>query len=327
MPALEPRVLIDALGRRLDYLRLSVTARCNFRCSYCLPAGCAQAEDGGPLSLDEIDRLVGAFSSLGFWKVRLTGGEPTLRGDIVEMVGRIARTPGIRRVGMTTNGYRLASIARELSQAGLRSLNVSVDSLDAGRFAELTGRPLLGPVLRGVDEAIAAGIPQVKVNVVLLAGTSRAEIDRFIGWTRASPITVRFIELMEATGDAAFFARNHVAVAHVERLLATDGWGRLPRLDGQGPAIEFAREGYAGRVGIIGPSRSEACARCNRLRVSSAGELRLCLFDRRAIPLRHLLREDTPASALRNALRAAVRDKPAAFPDAPVRASLSLIGG
>src|SRR5689334_19815604 len=179
----EGRHLIDAFGRRLDYLRLSITDRCNFRCSYCLPGGCSSVAGARPLSAGEIDRLVRVFAELGVWKVRLTGGEPTLRQDLVEIVRRVATTPGVRHVGMTTNGHRLASMVRDLAEGGLTCLNVSLDSLDPGRFAAITGRSLLAQVLAGIEGAIAVGIPHIKVNVVLLAGTDGTEVDRFLAWT------------------------------------------------------------------------------------------------------------------------------------------------
>ncbi|HTN51130.1 MAG TPA: GTP 3',8-cyclase MoaA, partial [Anaeromyxobacter sp.] len=309
----------------------SVTERCNFRCTYCLPGGCPAAAGAPPLSVEEIDRLVGAFAVLGFWKVRITGGEPTLRGDVVEIVRRVAATPGVRHVGMTTNGYRLRSIAGDLARAGLTCLNVSVDSLDPERFAAITGTPLLPRVLEGVEAAMAAGIPRLKVNAVLLAGTDGAEVDRFLAWTREAPVTVRFIELMEVGADPAWFARNHVPAAELERLLQDRGWSRLPRGEGEGPATNYGKAGHPGRVGIIAPSRHDACARCNRLRVSSGGRLRLCLFDRREVPLRPLLGSDAQRGALTGAIRAAVGAKPASHPvargGARALSSLSAIGG
>jgi cyclic pyranopterin phosphate synthase len=264
-----------------------------------------------PLTVPEIDRLVRGFAELGFWRVRLTGGEPTLRKDILEIVARVAATPGVRHVGMTTNGYRLKTLARDLAEAGLNCLNVSVDSLDPVRFASITGCSRLEDVVGGVEAAIAAGIPRIKVNAVLLAGTDGAALDRFLAWARDAPLAIRFIELMETGGDPAFFARNHVPAAEMERLLAERGWTRLPRAEGEGPAAEYGHPGHRGRIGIIAPYEKGFCKTCNRLRVSASGNLKLCLFADREVPLRHLLRSDEQREELVAAIRTAVGAKPA----------------
>ncbi len=304
--------LLDGFGRRLDYLRLSVTERCNFACAYCAPQGCPRAPGGeAPLSADEVGRLLAGFGAMGFAKVRLTGGEPTLRPDLVELVARAAATPGVRHVGLTTNGSRLAGLAADLAEAGLTCLNVSVDSLDPERFAAITHRAGLAQVLAGVEAAKAAGIPRIKVNAVLLRGTGEAEVDRFLDWAGAAAVTVRFIELMETGDDPAFFAREHVPAAAIEALLTARGWRRLPRREGDGPAEDWGRPGQPGRVGVIAPYRHGFCAACNRLRVSAAGALRLCLFADRTVSLRHLLQSDDQRPALVAAVRGAVGAKPA----------------
>jgi len=331
-PTAEGPRLLDGFGRHLDYLRLSVTERCNFACAYCLPHGCPRSAVGdAPLSAPEVERLVRGFAALGFRKVRLTGGEPTLRPDLVELVERTARVPGIRHVGLTTNGSRLAALAADLGEAGLTCLNVSVDSLDPARFAAITHRAGLAQVLAGVEAALAAGIPRIKVNAVLLKGTDAAEVDRFLDWARGAAVTVRFIELME-TGDApAFFAANHVPAAEIERLLAERGWRRQPHRPGDGPAVEHALPGHPGRIGVIAPYRHGFCEDCNRLRVSAAGALRLCLFADRSVPLRHLLQADAQRDALAEAVRVAVGAKPASHRLAERRTgdvrSLATIGG
>ena len=222
------RKLRDSLGRDLHYLRLSVTDRCNFRCVYCLPNGCPKAPEDQPLSLAEISRLVRAFAGLGFWKVRLTGGEPTLRPDIVKVVEHVAGTPGIGRVGLTTNGHRLAALTSELREAGLKSLNVSLDSLDPRRFREITGSSRLAGIVAGIDAALAAGIPSVKVNVVLLRGMDDRELGRFLAWTRTQPLTVRFIELMETGENGAVFRRARLPAAEVREQARAPGLDEAP---------------------------------------------------------------------------------------------------
>jgi GTP 3',8-cyclase len=304
------RTLRDALGRDLHYLRLSVTDRCNFKCVYCLPNGCPRGSGEEPLSLAEIDHLVRGFAALGFWKVRLTGGEPTLRPDIVEIVRRIARTPGIRRVGLTTNGYRLDSLAGALKDAGLTSLNVSVDSLDPERFREITGTDRLQRVVAGVEEALTAGIPSVKVNAVLLRGMEDAELLRFLSWTEWTPLTVRFIELMQTGDNAVLFGRARLPASEVREKLERLGFRKLPRDAGDGPATNYGRRGHAGRVGLISAYADGFCDSCNRLRVSSVGDLKLCLFGDGKLSLRPLLREGR-REALMDLVEAAVTRKPA----------------
>ena len=324
------RGLRDAFGRNLHYLRLSVTDRCNFRCVYCLPQGCPSRGAGAPLSLDEIGRLVRGVAGLGFWKVRLTGGEPTIRADICEVVRAVAGTPGIRRVGLTTNGYRLADIAAELRGAGLTTINVSVDSLDPERFQRITGSRGLDRVTRGIEAALSAGIA-VKVNAVLLQGMDDDELGRFLAWTRAAPLTIRFIELMETGDNGALFRQERLPASVVRERLAELGWTRLPRDPGDGPATNYGHPQHVGRAGIISAYSAGFCDSCNRLRVSSVGDLRLCLFGEQTVPLRPLLQSDASEDALRERIEAAVTAKPAAHQLAVGRcgptANLAMTGG
>jgi GTP 3',8-cyclase len=300
----------DGFGRQLQYLRLSVTDRCNFRCAYCLPEGCPKDSGEKPLTPGEIYRLVRAFAALGVWKVRLTGGEPTLRSDIGEIVRAVADVPGVRRIGLTTNGYRLAAIAAELREAGLASLNVSVDSLDPERFSRITGHGRLERILAGVEAALAAGTPSVKVNAVLLSGMDDRELDRFLEWTRRAPLTVRFIELMETGDNGEFFARNHVPADAIRRKLEERGWSRLERDASDGPAITFGHPAHLGKAGLIAPYSPGFCESCNRVRVSSIGDLHLCLFGNRPIPLRAYLQADHHRRDLMELVRSSIESKP-----------------
>jgi GTP 3',8-cyclase len=323
--------LHDGLGRRLEYLRLSVTDRCNFRCAYCLPDGCGEAPPAPPLSVAEIGRLVRAFAALGVWKVRLTGGEPTLRRDLADVVRTIAGVPGVRRIGLTTNGHRLAQNAADLRAAGLTSLNVSVDSLDPARFERITGSTRFEHVVAGVEAAVAAGFPSVKVNVVLLAGLDDAELDRFLAWTADRPLTVRFIELMQTGDNGAFFRRQHLPAEAIRRKLEARGWMPLARDASDGPAVVYGHAGHAGRAGLIAPYSPGFCDTCNRVRVSSAGALRLCLFGDREIPLRPLLQSDDSGVELAALIAASVRAKPATHHlregSSGTTATLAAIGG
>lgn len=304
--------LQDGFGRHLHYLRLSVTDRCNFQCAYCLPDGCQQGAGGEPLSVIEIGRLVRAFAELGVWKVRLTGGEPTTRGDVLGIIGAIAAVPGIRRIGLTTNGYRIAGLAPELRRAGLTSLNVSVDSLDPVRFERITGYPRLSRIVSGVEAAVDAGIPSVKVNVVLLRGMGDDELDRFLSWTADRALSVRFIELMQTADNVDYFRENHVDVDEIRVKLEERGWKRLERDSRDGPAVPFGHPAHQGKVGLIAPYAPGFCATCNRVRISSTGHLKLCLFGDRAIPLRPYLQSDGGQRELIAVIRASIAEKPAA---------------
>ncbi len=306
--------LQDAFGRRIHYVRLSVTEKCNFRCAYCLPHGCVTDAATGArspaLSLVEIERLVRAFAELGVWKVRLTGGEPTIRQDILEIAQQVAAVPGIRNVGLTTNGYRLLEVVPGLRAAGLVSLNVSVDSLDPERFARLTGGGRLEGIIAGVEAALASGIPTVKVNAVLIQGLCDHDFDRFLAWTRHLPLAVRFIELMQTGENRAFFEQNHLSAETLVKELGARGWARLPRDSSDGPATLYGHPAYTGKVGLIAPYSTGFCASCNRVRVSAQGNLKLCLFDGKEIPLRQLLQSEAERGDLVRLIESSIAAKP-----------------
>jgi cyclic pyranopterin phosphate synthase len=214
-------------------------------------------------------------------------------------------------VGLTTNGHRLDALAPVLRASGLTSINVSLDSLDPERFRAVTGGARMDRVVAGIEAALAAGIPVVKVNVVLLRGLEEAEVVRFLGWTREVPLRVRFIELMETADNRALFARARLEAGAVRRLLAERGWTRLARTGLDGPAVEYGHPDHAGLAGIISAYDDGFCDGCNRLRVTSQGALRPCLFGEEDVPLRPLLGSDADRGALVARIRAAVAAKPA----------------
>lgn len=323
--------LHDPFGRRFEYLRLSVTDACNFKCVYCLPRGFrAVPGAASPLAASEIERLLTGFAALGVFKVRLTGGEPTLRPDVVDLVERAAAVPGIRRVALSTNGYRLDTLAGPLADAGLSQLNVSVDHLDPVGFAGVTGKALLHRVIGGIDTALARGLT-VKVNVVRLGGLNDDAVDAFIDWVRDTPVAVRFIELMETADSRAFFARHHRPMDALRRRLAADGWVTRPRAAGDGPAEEFTHPHAAGRIGLIAPYAPGFCEGCNRLRVTARGALRLCLFGRGEHDLRPLLDGTHAPEVLAREVLRAVSLKPAGHrlhaADAGDTVHLAALGG
>lgn len=284
--------LHDAQGRAITYLRLSVTDRCDLACVYCMPPG-GEEEHGlrrELLSFEEAERLVGVFASMGIRRVRLTGGEPLVRKDVVELVRRVS-AEGRVRVVMTTNATRLADLAGPLRDAGLEGVNVSLDSLDPDTFRALTRGGDLRAVLAGIDAALAQGM-EVKINTVLVRGRTDHEAADLVRFAWARGITPRFIELMPIGEGAKLGLDARVPAAEILAALARE----LPlpsRLAGDttphhGPA-RYA-EGVAGRVGFITPVSDEFCARCNRVRVTAQGELRACLASRRAVSLRDRLR-------------------------------------
>ncbi|MBU2588884.1 MAG: GTP 3',8-cyclase MoaA, partial [Alphaproteobacteria bacterium] len=285
----------DGIGRRFEYLRLSLTEVCNFRCTYCLPDGyrkpCNRPVE---LSVDEIRRAVTAFAQLGLWKVRLTGGEPSLRRDFEDVARAVAAVSGIRRVAVTTNGYRLAQRAQAWRDAGISAINVSVDSLDPARFAAITGHDRLAEVLRGIEAAQAAGFDAIKLNAVLMRGVNDDELAAMVDFVRARDLSLRFIEVMRTNDNAAFFRDRHIAGQSVIDRLEAAGWHRLPRAPGAGPAVELGHPDAKGRIGIIAPYAKDFCASCNRLRLSSDGRLHLCLFGDGGSDLRPLLSTDDP---------------------------------
>jgi cyclic pyranopterin phosphate synthase len=292
------QALVDRHGRTFPYLRLSLTEACNYRCSYCLPDG--YVADGRPrfLALDEIARLVRAFAALGMRKLRLTGGEPSLRKDLPAIIASVSAVPGIRRVALTTNGCNLPRHVRLWRDAGLTALNVSLDSLDPERFHAITGHDRFAEVTQGVEQALTLGFDAVKLNAVLLRDRNDDELPAWRDYLRDRDITMRFIELMQTGDNRAFFERHHVRAEALENQLLDDGWQLVPRAADAGPAREYAHAGYRGRIGIIAPYSKDFCASCNRLRVTARGDLRLCLFGDFGIALRPLLQSDADHDAL-----------------------------
>ena len=289
----EPQ-LSDAFGRHFGYLRLSVTDQCNFRCNYCLPDGYQGSGKTAFLSLDEIRSAVAAFAAAGTRKVRITGGEPSLRRDLPEIIRVVAGTPGIQTIALTTNGYRLERSIDEWVAAGLTHLNLSIDSLDPAQFATITGHDCLPSLLRGLDQALELGL-RVKVNAVLLRGFNLDQLHGFLDWVRHKPVSMRFIELMQTGDNQVFFAENHVSGEQIRNLLLEQGW--LPRLKetNAGPAQEFCHSDYQGQIGLIMPYSRDFCASCNRLRLSSVGKLHLCLFGEQGYDIRELLTPERAA--------------------------------
>ncbi len=292
-------MLEDKFGRRFHYLRLSITDVCNFRCTYCLPDG-YQGSERSFLSLSEIDTVVEAFAGLGTSKVRITGGEPSLRKDLPQIIEKCASTKGIKHVAMTTNAFKLEKDVDKWHSAGLNSLNISIDSFDPHMFHSITGHDKLDSILRGIERAAELGI-KVKINAVLMRQYNGNEMSRFLKWIKDKPVTLRFIELMQTGDNVKFFDENHVSGEPIKKQLIASGWGQVIRDKAAGPAQEFQHPEYEGRIGLIMPYSKDFCSTCNRLRISSTGKLHLCLFSEMGIDLRQYMQENKP-TALQNAL-------------------------
>lgn len=297
-------------GQRFRYLRLSVTEVCNFRCTYCLPEGYRKSDRVNFLSVEEAELLVSAFAGLGVGKVRLTGGEPTVRKDLTNLIARIAVQPGVGKVALTTNGWNLRHHVAEWSRAGLTHLNVSIDSLDRGVFAAITGHDRLREVLAGLDVAQGLKLKAVKVNAVLLRDCLEQGFSAWTEFVRQRPISVRFIELMRTGDNRAFFDQQHVSGTVLRDWLLARGWGPVARGADDGPAVEFHHSDYAGRIGLIAPYAPGFCDGCNRLRVNARGQLRLCLFGRGGRDLRDLLASADQKAALQRRVVDAMQFKP-----------------
>lgn len=288
-----------AAGQTVDYLRVSITDRCNYRCRYCTPTdGYGPSRTDEVLSRAEIVRFAEAAAETGISRVRVTGGEPLARAGCTELVAAMARLPGIEDLAMTTNGSLLAEHARELKQAGLRRVNISIDSLDEQRHREMTGGAGLAPVLAGLEAALRSDLRPVKVNTVIMAGLER-ELDDFVSLVREYPLHVRFIELMPingATGDPLFMTAEKLRGELGARMLVYPATAP----EGAGPARYLRFDGAAGSFGFISLS-DHFCQRCNRLRLTADGRLRDCLFATGETDIRSLLR-GSPAE-LRKAIR------------------------
>ncbi len=286
--------LTDNFARRFYYLRLSVTDVCNFRCRYCLPDGYQrpEAKPQSFLSLDEIRRVTRAFAAAGTEKVRLTGGEPSMRRDLTEIIAAVRENNAIRQLAMTTNGYRLQRDVARWREAGLTAINVSIDSLDPRQFHAITGQDKFDEVMRGIDAAFEAGFSRVKVNTVLMRELNYRHLDSFLAWIRHRPIQLRFIELMETGEGGDLFRQQHISGLKVLGQLLRQGWQPQSRARSDGPAQVFTHPDYLGEIGLIMPYAKDFCASCNRLRVSAQGNLHLCLFGDGGVSLRDLLQHD-----------------------------------
>jgi cyclic pyranopterin phosphate synthase len=303
---------MDPFGRHIDYLRISVTDRGNERCLYCMPEGYkGWAQRADHLTAEEIVRIVASSTDLGFRKFRLTGGEPLIREDIVEIARRIWDLPGVETLGISTNGLRLAELALPLRQAGVRSINISLDTLDPTIYQKMTGGRLEA-ALDGIEAAASAGFEVVKLNCVLLRGINDDQIVPLAEFGAFRRMPVRFIELMPLAQGGPIDERHFFSVAEaMERLMETDVLD--PAADkppGHGPARYHRLRRNGGLVGFIGSvTCADFCKDCNKLRLTADGKLRPCLGRHGEIDLMSALRSETP-SGITSAIEEAIANKP-----------------
>ena len=287
------RPVKDSHGRTIDYLRISLTDRCNFRCIYCMPEeGVQSLAHEDILRIEEIEEAVRVAAGMGIRSIRLTGGEPLVRLGVVDLVRAIAHTPGIENVSMTTNGVLLPKMAADLKEAGLSRVNISLDTLDPAQFRQITRRGELQQTLDGIDAALAAGFNPVKINAVAVRSLDQDYL-AFAKLSLDRPLHVRFIEYMpvgESSGtDGCGWGKQDVVPSEelraiIDERAVEEGLGRLRpaakhRPSGWGPASYYEFEGAQGTVGFISPLSRHFCSECNRLRLSADGRLRPCLFS------------------------------------------------
>lgn len=302
--------LIDSFGRTHNNLRISVTDRCNLRCTYCMPEEVTFIDKRELLSFEEIAHFVRAAVPLGIDKVRLTGGEPLMRRDLPELVRLIAAIPGIRDIGLTTNGILLTDQAQALFDAGLRRINVSLDALDPGRFRQLTRRDGLDKVIDGILAAKKAGFQPVKINAVSIRGVTEHEVVPLARFARQHGLEMRFIEYMPIGADQ--WERGKVYFAHeIMELLEQEVAPLVPAPDynPRAPAMDFDYTDGGGRIGIIASVSRPFCMSCNRIRLTADGKLRNCLFALGEVDVKSLLRGGAGDEAIQDVVRQNVAAK------------------
>lgn len=280
----------DSFGREINYLRISLTDRCNLRCKYCMPEkGISNKLNHNEiLTLEEIYELTKVFVELGINKIRFTGGEPLVRYGIVELISKVSKLDGIRDLAMTTNGILLKDFAYDLKSTGLSRVNISLDTLDENKYRDITRGGNISKVLEGIKKAQEAGLTPIKINTVLVGGFNDDEISDLVELTRDNELDLRFIELMPI-GEAAAFAKKKF-ISNSKVLEAIKGLIPVVNEDVSSPAVYYKLPDAKGRVGIINPISCKFCMNCNRVRLTSTGKLKLCLHSNREIDLKSALR-------------------------------------
>jgi cyclic pyranopterin phosphate synthase len=324
-------MMIDAHGRKINYLRLSVTDRCNLRCRYCMPAeGVPWLPHGEILSYEEMVLVARTAVSLGIEKIRVTGGEPLVRKGILDFLSRLAGIPGLRQLVLTTNGLLLPEMAESLKTAGVQRLNISIDSLVPENFRRITRGGDVSRVLSGIAAAEAAGFP-IKLNMVVMRGINDHEVVDFAALSLDKPYAVRFIEFMPSGADTDWQSRGIPGQEILDRISKRFVFDDIERGELAGPARESRIRGAAGTIGVITPVTGHFCDGCNRIRVTASGMARGCLFSRTETDLKPILRGNDPSELEKIILRI-VGAKPGKHrlreePSGPSPLDMSRVGG
>ena len=297
-------MLKDNFGRVFPYIRLSITDVCNFKCGYCLPNGYQidKSDNRKFLHLDEVRRLAKALSEFGVNKIRLTGGEPTIRKDFFDIIKTIKENSGIKKTVITTNGYHLDKIAHKIKESGLNGINISIDSLNRETFKKVTNHDRLDEILKGIKVLQNLNFKNIKINAVLLKGINDSE-DDFDRWSRfleKNVIDFRYIELMQTGDNFDYFKKYHVPAAKFIKYLNKKNWIIQTFGRDAGPAKNFINQKFQGKFGVIAPYSKDFCKSCNRLRITAKGDLRLCLFGNTGINIRHLMQKDEQLEELKD---------------------------
>ena len=294
--------LVDQFLRKINYLRVSVTDRCDLRCVYCMKEKMNFLPKSDVLSLEEIERLCDNFIDLGIEKIRLTGGEPTIRKDFFEIIKIIKENSGIKKTVITTNGYKLDKIANDIKNSGLDGINISIDSLDPKTFKKITGHDRLEEILRGIKNLQKLNFKNIKINAVLLKGINDSERD-FDSWAqfiKNNEIDFRYIELMQTGDNLDYFNKYHVPSKKFTDYLNNNNWIIQTFGKDAGPAKNYLNPKFKGKFGVIAPYSKDFCKSCNRLRITAKGDLRLCLFGNTGINIRHLMQKDNQIEELKD---------------------------
>ena len=297
-------ILKDSFGRKFPYIRLSISDVCNFKCGYCLPDGYKidKSDNRTFINIEEIGRLARALSELGVSKIRLTGGEPTVRKDFFEIIKIIKENSGIKKTVITTNGYRLDKIANDIKNSGLDGINISIDSLNAETFKKITGHDRLEEILRGIKNLQKLNFKNIKINAVLLKGVNDSE-KNFNDWAefiKKNEIDFRYIELMQTGDNLDYFNNYHVPAKKFTDYLNNNNWVIQTFGKDSGPSKNYLNPKFKGKFGVIAPYSKDFCKSCNRLRITAKGDLRLCLFGNTGISIRHLMQKDSQIEELKN---------------------------
>ena len=297
-------ILKDSFGRKFPYIRLSISDVCNFKCGYCLPDGYKidKSDNRTFINIEEIGRLAKALSELGVSKIRLTGGEPTVRKDFFEIIKIIKENSGIKKTVITTNGYRLDKIANAIKNSGLDGINISIDSLNAETFKKITGHDRLEEILRGIKNLQKLNFKNIKINAVLLKGVNDSEKD-FNDWAefvKKNEIDFRYIELMQTGDNLDYFNNYHVPAKKFTDYLNNNNWVIQTFGKDSGPSKNYLNPKFKGKFGVIAPYSKDFCKSCNRLRITAKGDLRLCLFGNTGINIRHLMQKDSQIDELKD---------------------------